>query len=68
MSTSSLEILDLLGQGPEGFERRARPQFIDFLGVAEASAGELRSPLYVASDQGYLTHVVGYELCELRVV
>ncbi|PQJ35048.1 hypothetical protein BSZ35_10995 [Salinibacter sp. 10B] len=38
----------------EGFESRTRPQFIDFLGTAKASAGEVRSQLYVARDQGYL--------------
>jgi four helix bundle protein len=38
----------------EGFESRARPQFIDFLGTAKASAGEVRSQLYIAHDQGYL--------------
>jgi four helix bundle protein len=38
----------------EGFESRTRPQFVDFLGVAKASAGEVRSQLYLAYDQGYL--------------
>jgi len=38
----------------EGFESRTRPQFIDFLGMAKASAGEVRSQLYIAYDQGYL--------------
>lgn len=38
----------------EGFESRTRAQFIDFLGVAKASAGEVRSQLYVAHDQSYL--------------
>ena len=38
----------------EGFESRTRPQFIDFLGTAKASAGEVRSQLYVARDQGYI--------------
>jgi four helix bundle protein len=38
----------------EGFESRTRPEFIDFLGTAKASAGEVRSQLYVAQDQGYL--------------
>lgn len=38
----------------EGFESRTRPQFIDFLGTAKASAGEVRSQLYIAHDQGYL--------------
>ena len=38
----------------EGFESRTRPRFIDFLGTAKASAGEVRSQLYVVHDQGYL--------------
>ena len=38
----------------EGFESRTRPQFIDFLGRAKASAGEIRSQLYGAHDQGYV--------------
>ncbi|MCS3697438.1 four helix bundle protein [Salinibacter ruber] len=38
----------------EGFESRTRPRFIDFLGRAKASAGEFRSQLYVAHDQGYV--------------
>lgn len=38
----------------EGFESHTRPQFIDFLGTAKASAGEIRSQLYIAHDQGYL--------------
>ena len=38
----------------EGFESRTRSQFIDFLGMAKASAGEVRSQLYVARNQGYL--------------
>ena len=38
----------------EGFESRTRPRFIDHLGIAKASAGEVRCQLYVALDQGYL--------------
>ena len=38
----------------EGFESRTRAQFIDFLGIAKGSAGEVRSQLYIARDQGYL--------------
>jgi len=38
----------------EGFESRTRAQFIDSFGVAKASAGEVRSQLYVAHDQSYL--------------
>ena len=39
----------------EGFESRTRPLFLDFLGRAKASAGELRAQLYIALDAGYVT-------------
>jgi len=38
----------------EGFESRTRPLFIEFLGRAKGSAGELRAQLIVALDAGYL--------------
>lgn len=39
----------------EGFESRTDLQFINFLGMARASAGEVRAQLYVALDQKYVT-------------
>lgn len=39
----------------EGFESRTDVQFINFLGMAKASAGEVRAQLYVALDQNYIT-------------
>ena len=39
----------------EGFESRTRKLFIEFLGRAKGSAGELRCQLYIASDVGYIT-------------
>jgi four helix bundle protein len=39
----------------EGFESRTDIQFINFLGLARASAGEVRSQLYIALDQKYIT-------------
>lgn len=38
----------------EGFESRTDVQFINFLGMAKASAGEVRAQLYVALDQKYI--------------
>jgi len=39
----------------EGFESRTPGLFIEFLGRARGSAGELRAQLYVALDRDYLT-------------
>jgi four helix bundle protein len=38
----------------EGFERRSRREFLRFLTIAKASAGEIESQAYLAFDLGYL--------------
>lgn len=38
----------------EGYERGSNKEFVQFLFIARASAGEVRSLLYVALDQKYL--------------
>lgn len=47
----------------EGFERRSRKEYLNFLNIAKGSAGEIRSQLYVAYSVGYLSES---ELTELR--
>ena len=39
----------------EGFERSGSGEFGQFLSIAKGSAGEVRSQLYVALDQKYVT-------------
>jgi four helix bundle protein len=38
----------------EGFERRSRKEYLNFLNIAKGSAGEVRSLLRVAVEIGYL--------------
>jgi four helix bundle protein len=42
----------------EGFERSGTGEFNQFLATAKGSAGEVRSQLYVAIDQNYLSEAV----------
>ena len=39
----------------EGFERASRMEFMQFLGYAKGSCGELRSQLYRTFDRNFLT-------------
>ncbi|MDL5055464.1 four helix bundle protein [Oscillatoria laete-virens NRMC-F 0139] len=40
----------------EGFERVNKTEKLHFYNIARASAGELRSQIYICLDQGYINH------------
>ena len=48
----------------EGFERNTDKEFIYFLYVAKASAGEVRSQIYLALDLKYISEIEFDELFE----
>ena len=47
--------ISIMSNTAEGFESRTDVQFVNFLGMARASAGEVRAQLYIALDQNYIT-------------
>ena len=47
--------LSVMSNVAEGFERDRITEFLYFLRIARASCGEVRSQLYAALDEGYLT-------------
>lgn len=49
---SSGSIMDNIA---EGFERGSRAEFIQFLGYAKGSCGELRSQIYRSFDRSFIT-------------
>lgn len=48
--------ISIMANIAEGFARRTNKEFINFLGMAHASAAELQSHLYVALDQNYISN------------
>ncbi len=64
MRRSSVSIMSNIA---EGFESRTQQLFIEYLGRAKASAGELRAQVYIANDIDYVdqpSFLMLYELCD----
>jgi len=57
--------VSVLSNIAEGFESRTQALFIEFLGRAKGSAGELRAQAYVAFDAGYISHAQFEQLYRL---
>jgi len=51
----------------EGFERGSKEEFIQFLYISRGSCGEVRTQLYVAKDQDYITEEEFQKLQKLAV-
>ena len=51
----------------EGYERNSNKEFIKFLGYSKGSVGEVRSLLYVARDQEYISKSEFDDLKELAL-
>ena len=47
-------VISITSNIAEGFERGGTKEFVQFLGYAKGSSGEVRSQLYVALDETYL--------------
>ncbi len=47
--------VSLMSNIAEGFDRGGRKEFIQFLSIAKGSTGEVKSQLYIALDQNYVT-------------
>ena len=58
-------VISITSNIAEGFERQTTREFIRFLFIAKGSSGEVRSQLYCALDEGYLTQRSFDELFEM---
>lgn len=59
--------LSVMNNTAEGFDRGSNKDFVKFLFIARGSAAEVRSLLYVALDQGYISEAEFHECRQLCI-
>ena len=57
--------ISIMSNIAEGYESQTESVFIRYLSIAKGSAGEVRSQLYIAFDQHYITEAEFDSLSEL---
>ena len=57
--------ISIMSNIAEGFERQGNAEFVQFLLIAKGSAGEARTQLYIALDQGYISDSTFEDLFKL---
>lgn len=56
--------ISIMNNISEGFERSSNADFVRFLFISKASAGEVRSMIYIALDLGYISDELAKELLD----
>ena len=57
--------ISIMSNIAEGYESQTKKVFIRHLGIAKGSAGEVRSQLFIALDQNYVTDLEFRDLTEM---